>query len=541
MKAYFTGFWSGFHERTNAVHEAFFLDLLSLVFEERVEVGDFEESCILVENTQVESSVRLAKTWKKTFLYSGESYIRSDCDDYDCVLYGKRTARNLINCPQYVSYLYCRLGTQHAGPVFERAALSSVPKKDVLTIISNPQGATRNHFIEALEARGIDVTHAGNYKNNTGGPLKAEYNTDEFLRYVGQFKFMLCMENSECETYITEKICHGLLAGIVPIYWGSPRVADYFSESRFLAVNSSNFEGALKYVKEVDDASWLTRVRSRAFTDFGETFTIDEIARQIRNLFTPAYPQIRQIYMICSRDFEPKRYDDLQQMCDNLGWRDDAVRMMCPTYHHLIDSDTYQEYTSEDRALRLRSKRLTRAELSLYFNYRSVLEDIEKRYGDGMFLCFESDVFASPNISEFPRCLESLANCADQWSCVHVGGDPTDALDDYAPYYNQPYRDNMQDFEASRNAVLANPILECKGVRFFRHLNPRCTDSLAWTHAGVVRFLSSLRATKDYSAPLDYFLGKVCESDLNFMHYWSEPSYFRQKSNLGLVESTMQR
>ena len=79
----------------------------------------------------------------------------------------------------------------------------------------------------------MHVTYAGRYKNNIGGLLIWDYNKPEFHNYVSQFKFIISMENTRYETGITEKITHGMLAQTIPIYWGSPRVNDYFNKDRF--------------------------------------------------------------------------------------------------------------------------------------------------------------------------------------------------------------------------------------------------------------------------------------------------------------------
>ena len=37
-------------------------------------------------------------------------------------------------------------------------------------------------------------------------------------------KFIISMENSIGDTYITEKVLHGLLADTIPIYWGTNNI-----------------------------------------------------------------------------------------------------------------------------------------------------------------------------------------------------------------------------------------------------------------------------------------------------------------------------
>ena len=243
-----------------------------------MEVGDFNTSDVLVENTQVSPSVRLSKRWRHTYLFSGESYIRDDMLEYDCVLRGKKTCGRVVNCPLYISYLHC-----NSRPFASN--IQAVPKNDVLAIISNHAGRERNFFLDKLEKH-MSVTYAGNYKNNTGGPIQACYNTDEFIDYVQQFKFVIAIENSRLDndTYITEKICHGLFAGCIPIYWGSPCVKEYFNEKRVLIIeDNSSLDSMIERMKSLNDDEWLQMVNSPVFTDHGSTFGIHRIASDIRN------------------------------------------------------------------------------------------------------------------------------------------------------------------------------------------------------------------------------------------------------------------
>ena len=87
MKVFFNGFWSGFIERTNAVNEKFFLELMCQVYDTTVETTtNISEADILIENTQITNSYRDSKQWRHTYLFSGESYLHQDRDKYSCVL-----------------------------------------------------------------------------------------------------------------------------------------------------------------------------------------------------------------------------------------------------------------------------------------------------------------------------------------------------------------------------------------------------------------------------------------------------------------------
>lgn len=47
------------------------------------------------------------------------------------------------------------------------------------------------------------------------------------MHFFARYKFVLAIENSVCDDYITEKLWRPLIAGVVPIYYGSPSVQDW--------------------------------------------------------------------------------------------------------------------------------------------------------------------------------------------------------------------------------------------------------------------------------------------------------------------------
>ncbi len=58
MKLYFYGFWGGFVDKTNRTDISFFLNLFKLVFNENIEIGNLEDSDILLE-TVFENNTKL--------------------------------------------------------------------------------------------------------------------------------------------------------------------------------------------------------------------------------------------------------------------------------------------------------------------------------------------------------------------------------------------------------------------------------------------------------------------------------------------------
>ncbi|XP_054009488.1 alpha-(1,3)-fucosyltransferase 10 isoform X2 [Hylaeus anthracinus] len=52
-------------------------------------------------------------------------------------------------------------------------------------------------------------------------------NSDDFLSFIGNYKFTLAFENAVCQDYITEKLWRPLIVGSVPVYYGSPTFKDW--------------------------------------------------------------------------------------------------------------------------------------------------------------------------------------------------------------------------------------------------------------------------------------------------------------------------
>lgn len=252
LKVHFNAFWDGIHERNTV---KYFLEFLSAIYKQPVTEGSEEESQILMESMFGETKVH-SKKWKHTYQYSGEPDIRPNSDDYTVVLSGLPTGQphNNIAVPYYGSVLYevediPNIKTPHKMPV-----------KDVVCIISNPGGGVRNAFLNELDKH-FQVTYAGKYKNNIGGPISHHYLSREFIDYISQFKFIVAMENNERDSYITEKILHGFRAGIIPVYWGAKRTGDFINEDRMIHLkNEEHISTVIARMKAIaaSESEWRT-------------------------------------------------------------------------------------------------------------------------------------------------------------------------------------------------------------------------------------------------------------------------------------------
>ena len=541
MKLFVYGFWDGFIDKKNPVDIYFFIDLFKKVFETDIEIGNFEESDILLETIFEPNTYLYSKKWKYSFLFSGESRLNNYYKDYTCVLYGEKNHDNIINVPLFIPILYC---SKQMDIINEKKNNQNIPKKNICAIISNSRGNEINFFLDELEKK-IHIDYGGSYKNNTQ-LIKSQYNTEEFIDFVSQYKFVITMENSRGDTYITEKILHGFNAGNIPVYWGSLNISDYFNEERFINLNDiSNTENVINKIVEIinNDDKYIEIVNKYVYNNNKLDRNVDSIVSDIKNLiFDRPYKLITKTFFISSPDFEFQRYERLKKDFQSIGFKNHNMEFICPTYKHTITNEIMNKHVKENLVKKLRVVGMKKAEISLFLNYKAILEHIYKNYSDGIFFIFESDVLIiKNNINDFDEFIKNLYYKKNSWDLIHIGGSPFENCDYFTkPYLDcqLPYRDTVNHLPNSYIEDITN---EKDKFRLIRKFHTRCTDSFIWNYSGIIKFLNYLNANPIYDAPFDYYMINFFENSLDFKHYWSINTFLIQGSNLGFEESTIQK
>ena len=112
-------------------------------------------------------------------------------------------------------------------------------------ICSNPTQKIRNNLFEELKK--LDNN---NNIRSFGSVLNTENNIIldkkiDLVDFYKQFKFVMAIENSYHEGYITEKIMLPFMAGSIPIYYGSNKIKELFNDKSFFYVNDYLHKGWL--------------------------------------------------------------------------------------------------------------------------------------------------------------------------------------------------------------------------------------------------------------------------------------------------------
>ena len=109
------------------------------------------------------------------------------------------------------------------------------------------------------------------------------------LSVLPRYKFYLAFENSRTTDYVTERVFHALVCGVVPIYLGAPNVRDFMPADDALIV-ASDFSSAhelaeyMRYLDENDTAyekhlHWKTDGYSK---DFERLVDLGSVEPQLR-------------------------------------------------------------------------------------------------------------------------------------------------------------------------------------------------------------------------------------------------------------------
>jgi len=80
------------------------------------------------------------------------------------------------------------------------------------------------------------------------------------LEFIKRHKFTIAFENHRSPNYVTEKIYHALLVNSIPIYWGSPKIAEYFNPEAFINCHDyDSFDHVIDRIIEMENDDDLYR------------------------------------------------------------------------------------------------------------------------------------------------------------------------------------------------------------------------------------------------------------------------------------------
>jgi hypothetical protein len=139
---------------------------------------------------------------------------------------------------------------------------SNIDRKYLLGYCSSRSIPHREEIYNAfVENSPTDSCHAlgasyGNYIDTKIEKVEGEWFDFKLIEVYSNYKFVLAVENTKEQGYITEKIVNAFYSGAIPIYWGCSTINNYFNKNAFINVDDfSSYEECVKYVNNLDEAT----------------------------------------------------------------------------------------------------------------------------------------------------------------------------------------------------------------------------------------------------------------------------------------------
>lgn len=135
-----------------------------------------------------------------------------------------------------------------------KAHQQSFSERQFCSMVAGHDPAQTRGLVYQLITRYGYVASGGRFMNNTTLMWDA-YDNDK-VRFLEDYMYNIAFENSDCEGYVTEKIFHALLAGSIPIYWGSGNKPepDILNQDRILFFDPQQPQLLEQKLSELQDA-----------------------------------------------------------------------------------------------------------------------------------------------------------------------------------------------------------------------------------------------------------------------------------------------
>tara|TARA_Y100000389_G_C17401432_1_gene485569 strand:+ start:216 stop:1103 length:888 start_codon:yes stop_codon:yes gene_type:complete len=178
------------------------------------------------------------KELKPYIYWSGENRepIKSQYEtNFIYILTKKSNKKNLIYIP------FC-LESNH---IYKDRLYKNNNKKYIIGYCASNKVNIREKFFNKCVEK-IGINKCISYGNCYGKYFETNKKCDGCFQNLGLIKnysncrFVIAMENSIGDGYVTEKIVNAFYSGAIPIYWGSPNINELFNKEAF--INISDFK-----------------------------------------------------------------------------------------------------------------------------------------------------------------------------------------------------------------------------------------------------------------------------------------------------------
>ena len=203
-------------------------------------------------------------------MYTGENYIPDfNLIDYALIPYDLKLYDRCLYYPSFSNNFKRTLSLPTIDRNYTSDFLNS--KQYFANFISSheSEGGIRGDFFKKL-SHYKRVESPGTYLNNMPNGETVQFMTDSKTNFQKNSKFSLCFESTKHHGFVTEKLMDALVAGSIPVYYGSETVTEIFNKKSFINCNDYNsFDEVIEKIIELDnnDEKYLEMLRQPILVD----------------------------------------------------------------------------------------------------------------------------------------------------------------------------------------------------------------------------------------------------------------------------------
>lgn len=139
------------------------------------------------------------------------------------------------------NFVYCPQGSNY--PWINKTEWGVPDKSKLCSMFCSPKNQTsghryRHHIAKLAIDLGYDV--AGGCHSTSQLYTPGDTFTHSKVTHIKPYMFHIVVENSNYDSYWTEKITDCFAVGTIPIYWGTSNIAKYFDPAGILFLNKDN-------------------------------------------------------------------------------------------------------------------------------------------------------------------------------------------------------------------------------------------------------------------------------------------------------------
>lgn len=177
-----------------------------------------------------------------------------------------------------------------ANKLLVKRSLTNKKERFCLFSVTNGEFKERNEFFGSVsEYKKVDS--CGKFMNNMGEGCPGNWKNEDYLKFINQYKFMICFESKTMPNYFTEKLINAYYGGAIPIYWGCPNIDDYVNMDAILYLKpdftDSDVRNLIKQIEHLDNnADAYKEKYETIFFKNGvlpDAFSIDSLRQKIND------------------------------------------------------------------------------------------------------------------------------------------------------------------------------------------------------------------------------------------------------------------